>query len=129
MQKEYKRNASNSVFWIIIGLLVGLSSLKDGTFVPLYDGLRIAVGLASILIGIWGFITPIVTISDKELTIKMSIDKKKKYNKTRVNVQIDENTSSVSFSEDGKVFVFQLKNLKKTDKEQFMEEIKKLIKE
>lgn len=52
MQKEYKRSPLNSIIWIVIGIILGLSSLKDGQFVPIYDGLRILVGLVAIVLGI-----------------------------------------------------------------------------
>jgi hypothetical protein len=126
MQKEYKRGPLNSIFWIAIGLLLALSSMKDGQFVPLYDGLRILIGLVAIYLGIWGFITPIVTINDKEILIKFSIDKKRKFVLSETSFEISEENTFINFINSGKTTTLKLKELKKQEKERLLEDIKKL---
>jgi hypothetical protein len=127
MQKEYKRSPLNSIFWIIIGVVLGLSSIKDGQFVPLYDGLRILVGLVAIVLGIWGFINPVVVIDDKEILIKFSIDKKKKFVLSETNIEISEENTYIVFSSGGKSVTFKLRELNKHEKERFLEDIRKLV--
>lgn len=127
MQKEYKRSPLNSIIWIVIGIILGLSSLKDGQFVPIYDGLRILVGLVAIVLGIWGFINPIVILDDKEILIKFSIDKKKKFVLSETNIEISEENTYIVFSSDGKSVTLKLRELNKHEKEKFLEDIRKLI--
>lgn len=127
MHKTYKRNPMNSIFWIAIGILLTLSSFRDGQFVPLYDGLRILVGLVAIFFGVWGFITPIVTMTDTELFVKISIDKKRKFELSNTKIEIGEENTYIDFSDDSKSITLKLKELSKAEKERLLEDVKKMI--
>jgi hypothetical protein len=126
MQKEYKRNPLNSIFWILIGLLLALSSLRDGQFQSVYDGFRVLVGLVAIYFGVWGFMNPIVIISEQEIIVKLSIDKKRKFKISEVKVEVGEEKTFINFSEGDKFITLKLKELTKSEKARLLEDIKNL---
>jgi hypothetical protein len=127
ISNRYKRNVMGDILWIFLGVIIALTIFKDGKFIFSYDGLRLAIGFASIAIGIWGLVTPLVTISENEVKINLSIEKRKIFVLDKTKIDMNEIDGLALFTDDSKSITVKLKGFSKSDKEHFIQDIKSII--
>jgi hypothetical protein len=120
---DYKRKPWRSIGFLVLGLLIMIDVLRTSDFYLLYEGIKLAVSLAQIGLGLWGLLTPLVSIRDTQLNI---------YESAFSTIKIDLKSTSVVLEADqllltgpGAPYHFPLSQLRETDRQEFLYHIRR----